>query len=155
MTFLSGGSLVFSVPLKIVLSQKKSGPKNMPEIILKERTAHLASYTLFTRNVDQHKNTSLSQLYQPPKHFFLRTRITSYFLPVNIAKVLITAFLYTSRSSRLQMFFKIGVLKSFPNFTGKHLCWSLFLKKFSGSRLATLLKKGFNTGVFLWGLRNF
>ena len=100
----------------------------MPEIILKERTAHLASYTLFTRDVDQHKNTSLSQLYQPPKHFFLRTRITSYFLPVNIAKVLITAFLYTSRSSRLQMFFKIGVLKNCANFTGKHLCWSLFLK---------------------------
>ena len=27
-----------------------------------------------------------------------------------------------SRSSRLQMFFKIGVLKSFANLTGKHLC---------------------------------
>ena len=25
-----------------------------------------------------------------------------------------------------QMFFKIGVLKSFASFTGKHLCWSLF-----------------------------
>ena len=31
-----------------------------------------------------------------------------------------------SRSSRLQMFFKIDVLKSFANFIGKHLCWSLF-----------------------------
>ena len=39
----------------------------MPRIILKERTAHLASYTFFTRNVDQDKNTSLSQLYQPPR----------------------------------------------------------------------------------------
>ena len=27
------------------------------------------------------------------------------------------------------MFFKIGVLKIFANFTGKHLCWSLFLVK--------------------------
>ena len=113
----------------------------MPEIILKERTAHLASYTLFTRDVDQHKNTSLSQLYQPPKHFFLRTRITSYFLPVNIAKVLITAFLYTSRSSRLQMFFKIGVLKSFANFTGKHLCWSLFFKNVQAQGLQLYLKR--------------
>ena len=26
------------------------------------------------------------------------------------------------RSSRTQMFFKIGVLKSFANFRGKHLC---------------------------------
>ena len=31
------------------------------------------------------------------------------------------------RSSRLQMFFKIGVLKNFAIFTGKHMCWSLFL----------------------------
>ena len=62
------------------------------------------------------------------EHLFHRTLITSYFRPVNIAKFLRTAFLYTSRSSRLQMFFKIGVLKSFSNFTGKHLCWSLFLK---------------------------
>ena len=32
----------------------------------------------------------------------------------------------TSRSSRLQMFFKIDALKSFANFTGKHLSSSLF-----------------------------
>ena len=30
--------------------------------------------------------------------------------------------------SRLQMFFKVGVLKIFINFTGKHLCWGLFKK---------------------------
>ena len=30
------------------------------------------------------------------------------------------------RSSRSQMFFKIVVIKTFANFTGKHLCWSLF-----------------------------
>ena len=28
------------------------------------------------------------------------------------------------------MFFKIDVLKNFASFTGKHLCWSLFLMKF-------------------------
>ena len=33
------------------------------------------------------------------------------------------------RSSRSQMFFKIDVLKNFAIFTGKHLCWSLFLIK--------------------------
>ena len=27
------------------------------------------------------------------------------------------------------MFFRIGVLQNFANFTGKHLCWSLFLIK--------------------------
>ena len=33
------------------------------------------------------------------------------------------------RRSRLQIFFKIGAFKNFTNFTGKHLCWSFFLKK--------------------------
>ena len=36
------------------------------------------------------------------------------------------------------MFFKIGVLKNFAIFTGKSLCWSLFLIK--------LLKRNTNTG---------
>ena len=33
------------------------------------------------------------------------------------------------RSSRSQMFFKIGVLKNFAILTGKHLCWSLLYIK--------------------------
>ena len=37
--------------------------------------------------------------------------------------------LIKSRSSRSQMFFKIGVLRNFKIFTGKHLCQSLFLIK--------------------------
>ena len=28
----------------------------------------------------------------------------------------------------MQIFLKIGILESFANFTGKPLCWSLFLK---------------------------
>ena len=39
------------------------------------------------------------------------------------------------RSSRLQMFFKIAVLKIFVKFTGKHLCHSLFLMKSQASGL--------------------
>ena len=35
----------------------------------------------------------------------------------------------TVRRSRFQMFFKISALKNFANFTGKQLCWSLFLIK--------------------------
>ena len=56
------------------------------------------------------------------------------------------------KSSRSQLFFKIGVLKNFANFTGKHLCLSLFLNKVTGP--ATLLKKDSNTGVFLYNLGN-
>ena len=48
----------------------------MPQIILKERTAHLASYTFFTRDVDQYKNTSLSQLYQPPRTPFSQNTLS-------------------------------------------------------------------------------
>ena len=70
------------------------------------------------------------------EHLFHRTLITSYFRPVNIAKFLRTAFLKgTSRSSRLQIFFKIVVLKSSTNFSGKHLCWSLFLKNLQAESL--------------------
>ena len=40
----------------------------MPQIVLKERAAHLASYTFFTRDVDQYKNTS--QLHRLPRTSF-------------------------------------------------------------------------------------
>ena len=33
------------------------------------------------------------------------------------------------------MFCKTGVLKNFANFTGKHLCWKLILKKVAGAIL--------------------
>ena len=47
-----------------------------------------------------------------------------------------------------------GVLKNFANFTGKHLCWSLFFTKLQAFRPATLLKIDSYTSVFLWNLRN-
>ena len=58
------------------------------------------------------------------------------------------------KSSRSQMFFKIGALKHFVNSTGKHLCWNLFLIKLQ-ARPATLLKRDSNTGVSLWTLQKF
>ena len=54
---------------------------------------------------------------------------------------------FANKSSRSQMFFKIGVLKNLANFTGKHLCLSIFLIKLKAWR-PTLLKTGSNTGVF-------
>ena len=39
------------------------------------------------------------------------------------------------RTSRLKMFFMIGVLKNFAIFTEKHLCWSHFLINFIKKRL--------------------
>ena len=43
-----------------------------------------------------------------------------------------------------EVFCKIGVLKNFANFIGKHQCWSLFL-----IGPATLLKRDSKIGVFL------
>ena len=47
----------------------------------------------------------------------------------------------TLRSSRLQMFFKIAVLKNFAVLSRKHLCRSLVLIKFHAFRSAFVLKK--------------
>ena len=64
-----------------------------------------------------------------------------------------TVFLFF-RSSRPEVFCKIGVFRNFAKLTGKHLCQSLFFDKVAGLRPATLLKKRSGTGVFLWILWN-
>ena len=43
---------------------------------------------------------------------------------------------------------KKGIFKDFANFTGKRLCWSLFLINLQASRSATLLKKGLHGACF-------
>ena len=51
-----------------------------------------------------------------------------------------------NRNSRLQMFFKIGVLKHFANFSvWKHLCWSPFLIKLRALRTPN---KSFSCEIF-------
>ena len=44
----------------------------MPQIVLKERIAHLARYTFFTRDADQYKSASFPLLHQPPTTIFSR-----------------------------------------------------------------------------------
>ena len=53
------------------------------------------------------------------------------------------------RSSHWSWSVKIGVPKYFANFTGKHLCWSLFLTEFPGLQL---FKKVSPTQVFSCGI---
>ena len=60
---------------------------------------------------------------------------------------------FSFRSSPSHMFYKIGVLKNFVKFTVKHLCWNLFFSKAWGLQLYQ--KRGSNTDVFYWILRNF
>ena len=54
-----------------------------------------------------------------------------------------------------KVFYIKAVLKNFAIFTGKQLCWSLFLIKLQGFWAATLLRKDSNTGVFPCILRIF
>ena len=120
----------------------------MPQIILKEstseRTVHLGSYTFFTRDVKKHVTTR-----QPPKTTFSQNTYHCLLSPCEYCKVFKNGiFLNTSRSSCLQIFLKIGILKSFANFTGKQLCWSLFLKN-SHTEGFQLYRKDSNTDVFL------
>ena len=71
---MRGSSLVFSVPWEFFLTKKIQDQKNIPQIILKERPAHLAIYT-FT-HVDQYQNTSLLQLYQTTKNTFFTEHLS-------------------------------------------------------------------------------
>ena len=59
------------------------------------------------------------------------------------------------RSSHQRCFVRNGAIRNFAKFTGKHLCQSLFFNKVASLSPATLLKKDFGTGVFLWILQNF
>ena len=76
--------------------------------------------------------------------------------------LLIIHYLYTylhlqfwhSRRSRIHKQPPEVFLKFFANFTGKHLCWSLFFTKLQAFRPATLLKIDSYTSAFLWNLRN-
>ena len=61
---------------------------------------------------------------------------------------------YTEAATR-GVLLKKGVLKKFVIFTGKHLCWSLFLRKLQVLRPAILLKRDSNTGIFLRILLDF
>ena len=62
---------------------------------------------------------------------------------------------HRTRNSHCQMFFKIGALKNFAAFTGKHRFWSVSWMKLLAWRSVNILKRDSNTGVFLWILRNF
>ena len=63
--------------------------------------------------------------------------------------------MFPYRSICSHMFLKIGVLKNFLTFTGKHLCWRLLLIKLQAWKLWTSLKRNSSTGLFRWLLQNF
>ena len=58
------------------------------------------------------------------------------------------------RSSHRNSSVKKGVFKNFASFTGRQLCWSLFLIELQTVRPAALLEIDSNTDVFLWNLQD-
>ena len=85
----------------------------MPQVIRKERTAHLASYTFLQEMLINVKTHHFHSSINHQEQHFHRTLITSYFCPVNIAKFLRTAFYRTPpeavvcRCSSKQVFLKV------------------------------------------------
>ena len=82
-----------------------------------------------------------------PYRVFLYSKWSIVIANINKFCIQITS---RGRSSRLQMIFKIDVLKDFAIFKGKHLCWSLFLITLQGLKSAASLERDSITGVFLW-----
>ena len=52
------------------------------------------------------------------------------------------------RSSRPAVFYKKGGIKNFANFTGKHLCQSLFFNKLQAEAACNFIKKENLTQMF-------
>ena len=79
------------------------------------------------------------------------TIVGIYYITLSIAFTLcyVETCSNVERSSFSQMLFKKGVLLSSVNSIGKQLFWILFLIKLQTLRPAILLKRDYNTGVFL------
>ena len=60
-----------------------SDHKHLQGIILNGITAHLVSSCHFTRDFDQFKSTSISQLYQPLEDLYYKTATTDCFQKFN------------------------------------------------------------------------
>ena len=61
--------------------------------------------------------------------------------PLHVLLVMLFIHVGKRLSSSSQIFFKTGVFKNFTIFTGKHLCWSLYLIKLQDWRLVFSLKE--------------
>ena len=57
------------------------------------------------------------------------------------------------RNSRLQMFFKISILKKFANFTGKTPVLESLFNNFVGLQACNFIKRDSTAGVLLWNLQ--
>ena len=87
----------------------------MSQIILKKRTAHLASYTFLQEMIINIKTRLFHSCINHQEDLFLRKPVTSYFRPVNIAKFLRTAFFTEHLRWLLLHFYKKVIKQLFRN----------------------------------------
>ena len=95
---------------------------NFYNYFVTKRTLNNAPYRKFLLNCKQHSKTK--RIFK--LNVFL-IRFLPYLYTARISLNLIKSKAF--RSSRSQMFHKIGVLENFAKFTGKYLCWNQFLIK--------------------------
>ena len=101
----------------------------MLQIILKESTAHLGSYTFLLEILINIKTHHFHSSINHQEQIFHRTLITGYFRLVNIAKFLRSdIFIEHLQKQSFADIPQNRYSQSLANFTGKHLCWSPFLK---------------------------
>ena len=62
--------------------------------------------------------------------FYFVFEKTSYSLPMWLVTIMLFVPVGKRSNSHSQMFYKIDALKNLAIFTGKHLCWSFFLRNF-------------------------
>ena len=104
---------------------KQQNNKNLPGIspLFHQNKYAILIHRLLAKQCSMINNSIELTLIVPRKQ-------TSLFQQSLLTATIFQHYFKTFRSSRSQMFFKIGVLGNSANFLGKHLCWSLFLIKF-------------------------
>ena len=96
----------------------------------------LAEFCLFT---GIYFSLVLLQAFRFYAHKRTQNSFTTIRYVVVVLFILIFISIVISTEAVIQIFFKIGVLKNFANFTGKHLCWS---------EACNSIKKRFQHGCF-------
>ena len=87
---------------------------------------------------EHHEKASFFHLAKFWMVFFVFEKMSS---SIPMLLVMLLAHVGKGLNSHSQMFSKTGALKNFAIFTGKDLCWSLFLIKFQDWRPTFLFKK--------------
>ena len=122
------------------ITQRKIAPQQIPQIVrVRVQVRIRVGDKLPGGNLPGDNFSSTLIMFSSNFHqIFLSSLVlfASNDVPLNIKKQL------------TEVFYKTAVHKNFAIFTGKNLCWSLFLLKLEAFRSATSLKRDSNTDVF-------